>query len=71
MIKTIKAMCIYKRMRKPICRKRDGGWYTEYAVIVNRNILVACHESRTKCGVRLKVITNAPAFIHAIRKAKN
>lgn len=71
MSKLIKSVLIYKRMKKPICRGCDSDWQSTYATVVNRQILISCHESHTKCGVRFKIILNAPAFIFGIYKAQS
>lgn len=71
MSKLIKSIRIYNRISKPICRSCASEWQSTYVVVVNRTIMLACHESRTKCGVRLKIALNAPAFIFGIYKAQN
>lgn len=66
----IKATRKFSKIRKPIRRDCHGMWGTEYAVLVNRTLLFTCHESHTKCGVRVKILLNAPVFIREISRAQ-
>lgn len=70
MFNLIKATRRFIKIRKPICRGCHGMWETEYAVLVNRTLLITCHESHTKCGVRVKILLNAPVFIREIDRAQ-
>lgn len=70
MFDLIKATRKFIKIRKPIHRDCRGMWETEYAVLVNKTLLITCHESHTKCGVRVKILLNAPVFIREISRAQ-
>lgn len=70
MFDLIKATRAFIKIRKPVRRNCPGMWETEYAVLVNRTLLIACHESHTKCGVHVKILLNAPVLIREMRRAQ-